>query len=189
MTEHYHSSRYMYIHTNLTGKMNTDENTHRNEIMRTICVWCERVVQKPNIDMDRIIQLGLDIHKTPLWLDTTLTPCNTCIHEFDLVNMHPAELRKEEVRLFKIMVERMSMVMSSLWSTNENVYRSVWRADRVHGQMPERMFLAGSQKLDINVDMERVVVPSVVWRGSSRSDQLQLPTPPSSPECEEKRDD
>lgn len=145
-------------------------NKQRNEIKRTICVWCEKVITRTNMNVDMTVdeRAKMNADKCTVWLETTIATCNPCFDSLDLKKMSAENLKKAEMNMYAIMSERIFTIASSLWCMNENVRSSLWRSDPRSEEKPEKMSMDADVKMNMSLRMptERnvntVVTPSLI---------------------------
>ncbi|KAK9638254.1 hypothetical protein HCH54_009116 [Aspergillus fumigatus] len=75
----------------------------RNEIMRTICVWCEKVSTTSHLDIKRMNDMNTSPNEMMFNVDTTITACATCVNDLNLKSMCAEELMKMEMDMYKLM--------------------------------------------------------------------------------------
>ncbi|KAH3141802.1 hypothetical protein KXW18_001709 [Aspergillus fumigatus] len=74
----------------------------RNEIMRTICVWCEKVSTTSHLDIKRMNDMNTSPNEMMFNVDTTITACATCVNDLNLKSMCAEELMKMEMDMYKL---------------------------------------------------------------------------------------
>jgi hypothetical protein len=159
----------------------------RNEITRTICVWCEKVSTRSHLDLKRMNDMNMNPNEMMINVDTTITACTSCVNDLKLKSMSAEELMKTEMDLYKLMVERTLAISSSIWCTNENVYATMWRFNPVYMQKPEKMFMSKSPNKTMSLRIcadesdTTVVTPSVIEYRNKVMSKPTLMSPPSTP--------
>ena len=159
----------------------------RNEVRRTICVWCEKVSTHSSLDLERMDDMNMNVNESMVWLDTTITACSPCYDNLKLANMPPEQLMKTEMDMYRLMLERVIAISSSVWCMNENVYSTMWRFDPRSMQKPQKMFMGqsknGTMSLRICADKNNttVVTPSVIDYRNKVMDRIAMMSPPTTP--------
>lgn len=159
----------------------------RNEITRTICVWCEKVSTHLSLDSQRVMDMNVQMDESMIWLDTTILTCPTCYDKLKLVRISPQELMKAEMDMYKLMIERTIAISSSVWCMNENIYSTMWRFDPRSMRKPEKIFMGSKRNESMNLRIctdennTTVVTPSVINYRNELVDRILSVSPPVTP--------
>lgn len=151
-----------------TKMMSATTSISKTEISRIICVWREEISRRPNIDIDRISEMGISPNESMIWLDTTIMTCNACRHELELDQISAKELTRMEMDIYKAMIERTVAIASSIWCTNDNVYSNIWGFDPKNMQKPEKIITGNNRDKNMNLrictdkHIGASVIPSII---------------------------
>lgn len=116
----------------------------KNEVRRTICVWCEKVSTCWNLNPEMNIDRNGGANEHMLTLSTTIMACDRCREELDLTRLSPDVLAQANMSMYRVMIERATAIYNTFSCSNVNV--------RAVTQMFEPAFMKEPEVMIANAD-------------------------------------